>query len=308
MLIRKAERKQAKLRLGLCGVSGSGKTLGAINIAQGMGGKFVVIDTEDTSADLYSDVADYDVLNLQAPFSPERYIQAIKACEKAGYQTIIIDSLSHAWAGTGGILDMQDIATKSSQKQNSYFAWREVTPWHNKLVDAILQSSAHVIICMRSKVHYDVINVNGKQTPTKVGLAPIQREGLDYEFTCVLDIDQKTHYYSASKDRTRLFDGKNGLISPETGEQLMTWLNSGKSSQEANKETLIEVQKLFDDKDSLDDLRNDFMEMIKLHPTLSKEITEAKDKRKNELSVDGRLAAIIEKTNGYANGATAGAH
>src|SRR5690349_7608080 len=101
-IIRKAERRQAKLKLALIGVSGSGKSLGAINIAKGMGGKFVVIDTEHGSADIYAKVADYDVLTLDKPFTPEKYINAIRACEDAGYTTIIIDSLSHAWAGEGG--------------------------------------------------------------------------------------------------------------------------------------------------------------------------------------------------------------
>ena len=118
--IRKAERRQAKLRLALIGVSGCGKSIGAINIALGMQQKFVVIDTEQKSADLYANIADFDVLTLDKPFTPDRYIEAIKQCEKAGYETIIIDSLTHAWSGEGGVLDIQDNVTQASRTKNSY--------------------------------------------------------------------------------------------------------------------------------------------------------------------------------------------
>ena len=227
--IRKAERKQAKLRLALTGVSGSGKSLSAIYLAKGMGKKFVVIDTEQGSADLYADVADYDVLPLDKPFTPDRYIAAIKACEDAGYETIIIDSLSHAWAGEGGVLDMQDAATSASRHKNSYMSWREVTPHHNRLVNAILHSKSHIIVTMRAKTHYEVVDNNGKKTPVKVGLAPVQREGLDYEFTVVLDIDKDSHVYTSSKDRTRLFEGKHEIISLDTGRRVNDWLEDGRN-------------------------------------------------------------------------------
>lgn len=229
MQIRKAERRKAKLRLGLAGVSGSGKTYSSLLLAKGLTGKTCIIDTESRSADLYANEFDYDVLELSPPFSPLKYIEALRLCEKSGYEVIIIDSLSHAWAGEGGALDMQTDAIRAQKgAKNSYTAWRDVTPIHNKLVNAILQSPCHVIVTMRSKIHHDLQdNEHGKKVPVKIGLAPVQREGMEYEFTVVLDISHD-HYASSSKDRTRLFDGKNFVIGEPTGKELLEWLNSGK--------------------------------------------------------------------------------
>ncbi len=235
-MFRKAERKQAKLRLALCGVSGSGKTYSAIKIAKGIGGRIALIDTENGSGDLYCHLADYDIAPLFAPFAPEKYIEIIKRAEKEGYQVLIIDSLSHAWAGAGGILDMHDKATAGSKSQNSYMAWRYVTPIHNLLVETMLQSKLHIIVTMRTKAAYQMVEERGKQKPVKMGLAPIQREGMDYEFTVVLDIAVDSHIASVSKDRTELFDGKFFQIDEKTGEKLLEWLNTGVSlSQEADK-------------------------------------------------------------------------
>lgn len=230
--IRKAERRKAKLRLALAGVSGAGKTYSALLLAKGLGGKVCVIDTESRSADLYANEFDYDVCELAPPYTPKRYIEAINGIEKAGYDVIVIDSLSHAWAGEGGALDMQQDAIRAQKgSKNSYTAWRDVTPEHNKLVNAVLQSSCHVITTMRSKIHHDLqSNEDGRKVPVKIGLAPVQREGMEYEFTVVLDVSQD-HYASSSKDRTRLFDGKNFIITEKTGEDLLNWLNFGKDEE-----------------------------------------------------------------------------
>lgn len=236
--IRQAERRQAKLRLALTGVSGSGKSLGAINIAAGMGKKFVVIDTEHKSADLYADVAKFDVLTLDKPFTPEKYIQAIHYCEQQGYEIIIVDSLSHAWSGEGGVLDMHEAATQASSSKNSYMAWKDVTPWQNKLINAIIQSPTHIITTMRVKTHHDIVDVGGKKRPVKIGLAPIQKEGLEYEFTCVLSLDKDSYLYTSSKDRTQIFEGKHEKLSQETGKKIIEWLESGKSLEEVEREDI----------------------------------------------------------------------
>ena len=109
-----------------------------------------MIDTERRSGELYDDITDYDVCTIEAPFIPDKYTEAIKPAEKAGYGTIIIDSLSHAWAGEGGLLDLQGKIVDSG-KGNSYTAWRFVTPKHNALVEAMLQSTCHIIATIRSK-------------------------------------------------------------------------------------------------------------------------------------------------------------
>ena len=223
--IRKAERRKARLRLGIAAPSGAGKTFSSLLMAFGLGGKVGLIDTEHGSGDLYAHLGDYDIINIEAPYEVSKYIQAIKAFEQAGYSTIIIDSLSHAWAGDGGLLEKQGkIADRGG---NGYAAWRTITPEHNNLVDAMLKSPCHIIATMRAKQDYVLeTNDKGKQTPKKVGLAPVQRDGMEYEFTVMLDIDMQ-HIASASKDRTGLFDGKFFKITPDTGNTLLSWLETG---------------------------------------------------------------------------------
>lgn len=225
---RKATRKAAKLRLALIAPSGFGKTYSALRIAKGLGGKVAFVDTEAGSGDLYANDFDYDIIQMNAPFEPKKYVAAIQAAEEAGYDTIILDSLSHAWSGTGGLLDKQGaIADKGG---NSFAAWRTVTPDQTRLIDAILQSKCHVIGTMRSKTEYAI--EGGKVM--KLGLAPVQRDGMEYEFTVVFDVD-KTHNGHASKDRTGLFDNRVVPINEDVGKQLKDWLESAPAplSQEA---------------------------------------------------------------------------
>lgn len=224
--IRKATRRKAKLRLALLGPSGSGKTMSAIKLAAGIGGKIGVIDTENGSADLYAEIADYDVITLEKPYSVTKYREAIGAFEQAGYATIIVDSLTHAWSGAGGLLDKQgQMAAKPGA--NSYTAWREITPEHNSLVEALLASPCHIIATMRVKTEYVMeTNDRGKQVPRKVGLQPVQRDGMEYEFTVALDIDAN-HKAQASKDRTTIFEGFYDTITEATGRKLLDWLDRG---------------------------------------------------------------------------------
>ncbi len=228
---RKAERSKAKLRLGLCGPAGSGKTYTGLTIAKGMGGKTALIDSEAGSGDLYANAFDYDILQITAPFTCEKYIAAIKAAETEGYDNIIIDSLSHAWSGEGGLLDQQ--GKWAEKDKNSYTAWRHVTPLHNKLIETMLQSKANIIATMRSKVEYvlsETTNAAGKtvMAPRKVGMAPVQREGMDYEYTVVLDLDPD-HDARASKDRTGLFsDTLPFRVTEDIGKKVSAWLMGGK--------------------------------------------------------------------------------
>lgn len=226
MEIRKAERKKAKLRLGIAAPSGAGKTYSALLMAFGLGGKVGLIDTEHGSGDLYAHLGEYDIISIEAPYLVSKYVQAIKAFEQEGYSTIIIDSLSHAWAGDGGLLDKQ--GKMADRGTNSFAAWRTITPEHNNLVDAMLRSPCHIIATMRAKQEYVLeTNDKGKQQPKKVGMAPVQREGMEYEFTVMLDVDMN-HIASASKDRTSLFDGQFFKISVDTGKTLLEWLETGK--------------------------------------------------------------------------------
>jgi len=222
---RKADKAQSKVRIGLFSPSGFGKTYSALRLAKGLGGKVAVLDTERGSADLYANDFEYDVLQMNAPYEAKKYMMAIEAAEEAGYGVFIIDSLSHAWAGEGGMLDKQGkIADKTG---NSWAAWRKITPDHNQLIDKILQSKMHIIVTARTKT--DWVVEGGK--PTKVGLAPIFRDGLEYELTCVFDLD-KGHNGHSSKDRTKLFDGSVIPMTEKVGEQLLEWLEGGEPAVE----------------------------------------------------------------------------
>lgn len=227
-MFQKATRKQAKLRLALSGPSGSGKTTGALMIASGLGGKIAVLDTERGSASLYADQFDFDTVDLHPPFTPERYIEVVQAAEKAGYDILIIDSMSHEWNGAGGCLELNEQLAKSKYRGNTWSAWNEITPRHKRFVDTLLESPLHIICTMRSKTETVQQEVNGKKVVQKVGMKSEQRDGMDYEFTTVLDVTVDGHVTLASKDRTRLFNDPF-VISPETGEKLRDWLNSGEA-------------------------------------------------------------------------------
>ncbi|MFA6076021.1 MAG: ATP-binding protein [Negativicutes bacterium] len=222
-----AERKRAKLRLAMSGPSGSGKTYSALLIASGIAPwqKIAVIDTEHSSSELYANLGNYSVLTLTPPYDPLRYVEAIKAAELAGFEVLIIDSLSHAWAGEGGILDQQGKATDTKYRGNSFSAWREFTPKHNALVEAMLNANMHIIATTRSKTEYSLVDENGKKLVKKLGLAPVQRDGLEYEFTVAMELSAD-HTAIASKDRTSIFDGKYFKPSKQVGERLLHWLNN----------------------------------------------------------------------------------
>ena len=228
MELRKATRKKAKIRLGLSAVSGGGKTYSAILVAKGLCGdlsKVAIIDTENGSADLYAHLGEFNVLPLTAPFTPERYIEAIKACEKAGMEAIIIDSISHEWDGKGGCLEIVE------SLGGKYQDWAKVTPRHQAFIEAILHSPSHVITTVRRKQDYEMIkDGNGKVKVEKSGLREITREGFEYELTINLELDTR-HHATASKDRTNLFMGRPAFIPSEaTGELIATWCEQGEEA------------------------------------------------------------------------------
>ena len=226
-MFRKAERRKAKLRLAITGPAGSGKTYGALQLAQGLGGRIAMIDTENGSGDLFSEICVYYVQTLSAPYSVQKYLAAIHEAEEEGYDILIIDSLSHAWSGEGGLLDVHSQLTRNMKNGNSYTAWNKITPWHNRLIESMLASSCHIIATMRTKTEYAMIqNEKGKTEIQKVGLAPVQRDGMDYEFTIVFDLSME-HTVTVSKDRTSLFDRQVFSITQDTGKIIRKWLDSG---------------------------------------------------------------------------------
>jgi hypothetical protein len=227
-MLRKAQRKQAKLRVGVSAPSGSGKTYSSLLIARGMASdwdKVALIDTEAGSGELYSDLGEYNVRQLSAPYSPERYIEAIKECEDAGMEVIIIDSVSHEWEGKGGCLEINESIAQSKFRGNTWSAWSETTPRHQKFLEAIITSKCHVITCARTKI--DTVMTDDKKVK-KVGTKEIQREGFEYELTLNFNLDRDTHKAIASKDRTNLFEGQDPfVITTKTGETLLKWAESG---------------------------------------------------------------------------------
>lgn len=243
--LKKAQRKRVKLKIGLSAPSGGGKTASSLILAYGLlkgehpdwtdeqiWDKIALIDTENGSGELYADykigstqIGVYTAVSIEPPYEPQKYIDAIHACKDAGMEVCICDSLSHAWSGRGGLLEKQGNVSKRTG--NSYTAWREVTPLHNQLIDAILQTDMHMICTMRAKTEYvQEKDGNGRTTVRKVGLAPVQREGMEYEFSMFLEIDADHQAY-VSKDRTGVLDGQYFTVTPDTGMKLAKWLEGG---------------------------------------------------------------------------------
>jgi hypothetical protein len=254
MELRKSERKKAKIKMALQGPSGAGKSYSAILLAQGLSGgdmtKIAVIDSENGSADLYSHLGNFNVIQLKSPFSPERYIQAVEVCEKAGMEVIILDSISHCW---DFLLDFH-----ASLTGNSFTNWNKVTPRQRTFVDKILQSDTHIIATMRTKQDYVINNRDGKFIPEKVGLKAVQRDGVDYEFTLVFDVDIK-HNATASKDRTGLFRDKPEFqINAATGKKILKWCQGP-----INQETLEKMVQECLNVNQLTALYNEHLELAK---------------------------------------------
>lgn len=228
MQINKARRTKVKLKLNLSAPSGSGKTMSALRLAKGLVGdleKVCVIDTENKSASLYDNLGEFSTIDLAAPFSPERYIEAIEAVEQAGFECIIIDSVSHEWEGEGGAKDINDKLAQLKYKGNTWAAWNETTPRHDKFVNKILQSPCHIITCCRSKM--ETVMGDGKKVH-KVGMKDMQRDGWEYELSISLSLDRDTHFATPSKDRSRLFEGKDSfMITEKTGEMIREWCENG---------------------------------------------------------------------------------
>jgi hypothetical protein len=226
MALKKAVKTEAKLRMAIVGPAGSGKTFTALKLATGLaGGKPIALfDTEHGSAAKYADDFDFDVDNIAAPFHPNKFCDAIHAAVQGGYGVVIIDSLSHAWNGPGGLLNLVEDFTVRTK--NSFTAWKDATPIQDKLIQAIVSADIHIIVTMRSKTDYVMQEKNGKQTPSKVGMAPIQRDGMDYEFDVVMQMDAQNNTGMITKTRCSAL---NEGIFPKPGKEiadiLIGWLS-----------------------------------------------------------------------------------
>lgn len=279
MQLKQSQRQQVRLRLGLSGASGFGKTYSALQLAYGMTqdwSKIAVIDTENSSASLYSDLGNYNVLDLQAPYSPERYIQAIELCENSGIEVIIIDSITHEWNGTGGCLDIHE------KLGGRFQDWANVTPRHQAFINKILQSTCHVITTTRRKIDYSLdVASNGKTQVVKHGTKEITRDGFEYELTINFELVNENHLAKASKDRTGLFMNKpEFIITSETGRMILDWCNSGIESEsksipmeippqiQQRASTEEEVYKAIQGCNSITELLNLYKQFPQYHKTL----------------------------------------
>lgn len=268
MEIKKATRKTTKLRLGLSGASGFGKTYSALLLAKGMvedTEKIAVIDTENGSASLYSHLFDFNVIELQAPYSPERYIEAIKTCERAGMEVIIIDSISHEWEGSGGCLEEYE------KLGGRYQDWAKITPRHRAFIDAILQSKSHIITTVRRKQDYDMVKGDkGRLEVQKVGTKEVTREGFEYEVTINFELINDKHLAKASKDRTGLYMGRPEFtISEATGKELKKWCETGVDEAKQAREELEALQELYSELLTEDVFNEEELKKYALNPSWS---------------------------------------
>lgn len=246
--IKRAERKHSRLRLAFCGPSGAGKTTTMLLVAKGLaqalldagiltGGldrKIGVVDTERRSAALYAHLGPFDVIELDPPYTTARYLEAVRTFEHAGYPIIGVDQLSHAWAGSGGLLEKKEEIAKKNGR-NDWNAFADITPEQNLFVDELLGSPAHLIVTMRSKTTWVVekrmVHGQEKSVPKRLGLAPVQRAGTEYEFTTLLNLDTDGNRAQSIKDRTGLYpEGSDcGRLSAADGAKLAAWLYTGEA-------------------------------------------------------------------------------
>ena len=226
MELKKSSRKQLKLRIGISGASGFGKTKSALLLAHGITedwSKIAVIDSEQSSSSCYSDLGEFNVVELNAPYSPERFIQAIELCEKSGMEVCIIDSISMEWSGTGGCLEIHE------KLGGRFQDWAVVTPRHQAFIDKILNSTCHIITTARRKTDYSLdVGSNGKTKVVKHGMKEITREGYEYELTVNFELINDKNLCKVSKDRSGLWMNRpEFIITQETGKELLRWANSG---------------------------------------------------------------------------------
>ena len=231
--VKKAKREKIYVKIALMAPSGGGKTYGSLRLATGMAeeikketgkdARILMANTEAKRGYYYANEFDYDIVDIDAPHNPEKYVELIEFAVKEGYDILIIDSSSHEWEGKGGCLELHQ------QAGGQYQSWKSVTPRHNKFISAIADSPIHIIATMRGKDQYEVNKDDrGKTSIQKLGVGAKQRDGFEYEFTCTFLIDQKTNTAEVQKDNTHIFDQEGPtILSEKHGIKIMQWANSG---------------------------------------------------------------------------------
>lgn len=287
----KAERRKSLLRLALVSPSGCGKTKSALILGSGLADKLdsrlAVIDTENGSSQIYAEEFDFDV-NPLSDFSPESYAKSIYNAEKAGYKVLVVDGLSDEWAFV--LAEVDRIAQNSSSK-NKFNAWGRGTEIHNKLMTAIKNFNGHIIVTIRAKTAYEIqTNHQNKKVPVKLGLKPEQRDGFEYEFDSVIDLDTK-HYISSDKDRTGLFS-ESRILTNDDANLIYDWINIGKDDLLPPSPTSEEVNRCAIDAKEIEDLTKIKLELIRKN-ALTDEASQALKLRYAEIT---KSKKAIEKT------------
>ena len=231
--VKKATREKIYVKVALMAPSGGGKTYSSLRLATGMAkeieketkkkAKILLANTEQKRGYYYANEFDYDIVDIDAPHEPEKYVDLINFAVSEGYDILILDSSSHEWEGKGGCLELQQKAG------GTYQAWGKITPRHNKFINAIADSPIHIIATMRGKDQYEMTkDEKGKASVQKLGIGAKQRDGFEYEFTCTFLLDQKTNTAEVQKDNTHIFDHEGAaLLTEGHGIKIIQWANSG---------------------------------------------------------------------------------
>lgn len=287
--VKKAVREKIYTKIALMAPSGGGKTYSALRLATGMASeiekttgkeaKILMGNTEQKRGLYYANEFDYDIVDIEAPHNPEKYVEFIEFAVKEGYAIVIIDSSSHEWEGKGGCLELQQ------QAGGTYQAWGKVTPRHNKFINAIADSPIHVICTMRGKDTYETEKDDrGRMTVTKLGIGAKQRDGFEYEFTCTFLLDQKTNMATPQKDNTHIFENETAaLLSERYGEMIIQWANSGEGYTPSSRK---------DDFESVNDLKTIQQTIISLCSELGGTQNEALMKVLKTFTKNGNPNAI----------------
>lgn len=219
-----ATRTASKARIALAGPSGSGKTYTALAFAHTLGERVAVIDTERGSASKYAGLNgwQFDTVTPES-FGPDSLVTLLG--EAAGYDVVVVDSLSHYWMGVDGMLEQADRMKRGS---NSFSGWKEVRPAERRMIDALVSYPGHVIVTMRTKTEYVIEEDDrGKKAPRKVGMKPEQREGIEYEFDLVGELDyDNTLTVSKSRIHT-LAKAIVPMPGAEFAQKIDDWLSEG---------------------------------------------------------------------------------
>ena len=252
-----------------------------------------MIDTEKGSAALYSHLVDFDVLDLEPPYTPERYRQAVQLAVENGYGVVIIDSITHEWSGSGGCLELNEETARAKYRGNTWSAWNETKARHRAFIDDLLVCTAHVIVTMRSKTETAQVEVNGRKQVQKLGMKSEQNDGIEYEFTTVLDLVHDGNFALPSKDRTGLFPPNSDpfKLSENIGQNLAKWLESGVDLEaerlkkaEAHKDKMLEKINVAETNEKLEEMWKYVNEKFAEYPQQLSELTQALDVRKHNIN------------------------